>query len=194
MSANIREFDVSAPTKVPEKGSEDPKDADLVFAGLWGTWGPLDICPGGSHATGLRTISQGVVKIYDDTALNGVQLLCGANHTEGPTSRVGPQGTWDPKYLCPTGTYIAEFQVLFEPWQQAKDDTAANMVRVRCRAADGTPCPEAGLPMSNCPNGTAVVGIRTRVQEPQGRGDDTALNGVHLRCSKIKQHKQHGGL
>eukprot|EP00727_Mastigamoeba_balamuthi_P005611 m51a1_g167 putative cysteine proteinase rd19a-like (510) ;mRNA; f:540397-542123 len=112
--------------------------------GFWGIWGALGLCPSGTFATGFQTQSEPVQGAGDDTAANGVRLLCGNSYTPGPTSLVGPWGTWDTAYGCPPGYYLTDFQLMVEKPVGAGDDTAANRMRVRCRKADGTLFPLLG--------------------------------------------------
>eukprot|EP00727_Mastigamoeba_balamuthi_P005622 m51a1_g168 putative cysteine proteinase rd19a-like (3682) ;mRNA; r:545786-559930 len=165
--------------------------------GFWGIWGALGLCPSGTFATGFQTQSEPVQGAGDDTAANGVRLLCGNSYTPGPTSLVGPWGTWDTAYGCPPGYYLTDFQLMVESPVGSGDDTAANRMRVRCRKEDGTLFPLLGESNSktswgawtqwySCPIGYAVVGIRTRVEPSQGAGDDTSLNAVRLRCKRIR--------
>eukprot|EP00727_Mastigamoeba_balamuthi_P002351 m51a1_g12112 hypothetical protein (144) ;mRNA; f:331-762 len=132
----------------------------------------------------------------DDTAVNGVRLVCrDLPTTKGPKSLVGPWGTWDKISACQKMFYyVAAVQVLVEkPCGTGCDDTALNAMRVRCRNKAGQMLPETQYHSKtswgewsqwySCPEGTAVTGIRTRV-ERRG-GDDTALNAVRLRCSSL---------
>eukprot|EP00727_Mastigamoeba_balamuthi_P013736 m51a1_g8986 putative cysteine proteinase rd19a (577) ;mRNA; f:60367-62554 len=164
--------------------------------GSWGTWGPLAACPTGTFATGIATKSEDGQGIGDDTALNGLRLLCGPSFAPGPTSLVAPWGTWDSAFACPAGYFLTDFAIMVEAPVGWGDDTAANRVRARCRKPDGSLYPLVGQPNSKtswgswsgwymCPSGWAVVGLRTRVEASQGAGDDTALNAVRMRCKKI---------
>eukprot|EP00727_Mastigamoeba_balamuthi_P010593 m51a1_g6156 hypothetical protein (478) ;mRNA; r:316673-318476 len=162
--------------------------------GQWGDWGGLDSCPGGRFTVGFVTKSEAGQGKGDDTALNGVRLICdGGDAQSGPTSLVGPWGTWDEPVFCPTGYYVGGLQVLVEKGCGKCDDTALNAIKVLCRDRRGS---EVLWDVSHsktswgewskwysCPEGTAVTGIRTRLEPKQGKGDDTALNAVRLRCT-----------
>eukprot|EP00727_Mastigamoeba_balamuthi_P010588 m51a1_g6151 hypothetical protein (507) ;mRNA; r:302521-304321 len=188
-----------AATCKPSEGGACAYPFEVGNDGQWGTWGNLDSCPGGRFARGFVTKSeanQGGKKNQDDTALNGVRLVCESSSIQkGPTSLVGPWGTWDEPVLCPKWYYVSAVQVREEKFCGEKcDDTALNAIRVRCRSMRtgvDVQLDESHSKTSwgvwsqwyDCPVGTAVTGIRTRVEPPQDKGDDTALNAVRLHCT-----------
>eukprot|EP00727_Mastigamoeba_balamuthi_P012573 m51a1_g7939 hypothetical protein (372) ;mRNA; f:89401-105309 len=176
------------------------KEVEVGNEGQWGDWGLLSSCPEGRFARGFVTKSEAAQGKGDDTALNGVRLVCeGGNTQDGPMSEEGPWGTWDEPILCPAGSRVIAFQVQEEKACGSKcDDTALNAIKMRCRNTQGSDVlvdveQESHTKTSwgdwskwyDCPAGTAVTGIRTRVEIPQGKGDDTALNAIHLLCSAI---------
>eukprot|EP00727_Mastigamoeba_balamuthi_P003957 m51a1_g13559 hypothetical protein (401) ;mRNA; r:329-1994 len=111
-----------------------------------------------------------------------------------PHSSVGPWGTWDQPYSCPSGYYIVGFKVLNEQCCDSKDDTALNRIVVICRSGDSqTYSPELGKTSWGdwsqeyvCPQGQVVTAIQTRLEARQGSGDDTALNGIRMRCQSVQ--------
>ncbi|NXE51494.1 VMO1 protein, partial [Casuarius casuarius] len=151
----------------------------------WGTWGKAHFCPKG-HAKGFELKVepfQGFWLFGDDTALNGIRLLC----TDGTTieSSVGPWGTWTKAQLCSSNKMVS-FSLRVEPQQHLLDDTAVNNVMFLC--SDGTQLEGQGLsggqfgPWSKSCNPKAICGLKTKMEEPRGKGDDTAVNDVEIYC------------
>eukprot|EP00727_Mastigamoeba_balamuthi_P005112 m51a1_g146 putative cysteine proteinase rd19a (506) ;mRNA; r:469243-471681 len=186
-----------SPTCTASAGGACAYGLEFGNDGFWGNWGALGLCPTNTYATGFATISEPGQGRGDDTAANGVRLYCGDSYTAGPTSLVGPWGSWDTPYGCPPGYYLTEFQLMVEnPCGSSCDDTAVNRMRGLCRNAQGQQFTFPGESNSKtswgswtqwykCPSGYAVVGIRTRVEPSQGSGDDTSLNAVRLRCKQL---------
>ncbi|XP_060936549.1 uncharacterized protein LOC133013582 [Limanda limanda] len=125
----------------------------------------------------------------DDTAMNGIRLICAKDERRSSTSTVeshtGFWGDWSHPQYCPSGVLIA-FQLRVEGRQGGGDDTAVNNIRFRCSSDHVLEGP--GLDWGNyerwsqvCVNG-GICGIETKVEDRQGGGDDTALNDVRFHC------------
>ncbi|GAB0201165.1 vitelline membrane outer layer protein 1 [Grus japonensis] len=154
--------------------------------GPWGEWGDPEFCPKRSHATGFQLKVEPHRGFFgDDTALNGVRLLC--QDREVVTSSEGPRGTWSFPLSCGRGQRLVSFRLRVEAPRGLWDDTAANDLDVTC--SDGTVLEGQGGPAGTwgnwsvaCPPAWGVCGLRTRLEPPQPRGDDTGLNGVEMFC------------
>ncbi|XP_015706664.1 vitelline membrane outer layer protein 1 homolog [Coturnix japonica] len=127
---------------------------------------------------------QGVFR--DDTALNGIQLLC--NEKGVITSSEGLWGSWLPARGCPRSSRLTSFRLRVEPPRGGfRDDTAANDASFMC--SDGTVLDGGGGARGQwgnwsqpCPTHVGICGIRTRVEAPQRSQDDTGLNDAAMVC------------
>jgi len=156
----------------------------LAYYGNWGDWGAWEYCPNGGFATGFKEKVEANQGGGDDSALNGICLIC----SQGGVicSTVGPWGSWaETGRTCSTG--FNAYNVKSEANQGGGDDTSANGVMLYCN--DGNPYITSNFgPYGSwtghkqCPSGQVFCGIQTRVEANQGGGDDTALNGVDFAC------------
>ena len=168
--------------------------ADGRTGGWWGQWGEQDLCPPGEFAVGYALKSegsQGSGNDNDDTALNGIRLLC--NGGTKVTSKFEKFGAWQSALRCTTGKgAINGFKIKIEDKAgHDADDTGANQVNMACLG--GSPLTGNGKTpwgtwsvMETCSGDKVVIGLTTRVEEELGEGvsgaDDTALNGMQLIC------------
>ncbi|KAF5896883.1 vitelline membrane outer layer protein 1-like, partial [Clarias magur] len=105
---------------------------EVSNGGTLGSWGPREMCPRGTHATGFSLKVEETLEDGDNTALNGISLYCsGPPWGNLPKSTVksdeGSWGTWDEEILCNHGVLKA-FQLRVEGSQGDDDDTAANNI------------------------------------------------------------------
>ncbi|KAM9450371.1 vitelline membrane outer layer protein 1-like isoform 1-T2 [Clarias gariepinus] len=157
--------------------------------GTLGSWGPREMCPFGTYATGFSLKVEEELN-DDNTALNGISLYCsGSPLSSQPESTVesdeGSWGNWTEEIYCDYGVLIA-FQLCVEGSQGDGDDTAANNIRFLCSSGerltgDGMSWGKWGKRSATCFN-SAICGIQTRVEPPQNPGDNTALNDVRFFC------------
>ncbi|XP_040271208.1 vitelline membrane outer layer protein 1 homolog [Bufo bufo] len=159
----------------------------VANGGRWGTWGDVERCPPNSRAVGFNLkVEASIGRRGDDTALNGIGLLCEYHNgsTAGMiTSRVSPWGQWTNVSRCQE--HLAAFRLQVEPPQGDGDDTAANNMEMLC--SDPKPLNGYGGRWGTfegwsrpCDDG--ICAIKTKVEAPQGRGDDTAMNDVQFEC------------
>ncbi|CAB1438946.1 unnamed protein product [Pleuronectes platessa] len=155
----------------------------------WGTWSWPEMCPDQYFAIGFSTRVEPSQGDGDDTAMNGIRLICGKDGDRRLTSTVeshpGFWGDWSLPQYCPSGV-LTSFQLRVEAHQGNGDDTAANNIRFRCSSnpvleGKGLNWGDYGGWSQNCVNG-GICGIETKMEERQGRGDDTTLNDVRFRC------------
>ncbi|XP_053287666.1 vitelline membrane outer layer protein 1 homolog [Pleuronectes platessa] len=155
----------------------------------WGTWSWPEMCPDQYFAIGFSTRVEPSQGDGDDTAMNGIRLICGKDGDRRLTSTVeshpGFWGDWSLPQYCPSGV-LTSFQLRVEAHQGNGDDTAANNIKFRCSSnpvleGKGLNWGDYGGWSQNCVNG-GICGIETKMEERQGRGDDTTLNDVRFRC------------
>ncbi|XDV37967.1 hypothetical protein PO909_007477 [Leuciscus waleckii] len=187
--------------QVTEGRSERSIDRDngselTVSNGMsWGSWGLKSMCPSGWYAAGFSLKVERPIGAGDDTALNGIRLLC-VDRSKGSSgsherhasieSDLGHWGEWTDIKWCHSG-FLKAFQLRVESHQGfAYDDMAANNIRFTCSdgfllQGDGTAWGDWGNWSPKC-KGTGICGTQTRIEAPQGSGDDTALNDVRMFC------------
>ena len=210
-SAGVLTYFISFSYTVPGWKKEGTISSDDV-KGSWGDWGAAPYCKKGVFASGFTIkmeLKQGNKR--DDTAANGVCLVCGTDN--GVCSTFGIRGSWSKEIKCQTGCYMAGFKQQVEkpqgsgpiPWN---DDSALTNVNYKCRKLENwddecesiTSVPEGterkNWPMwgnwgrwQQCPKGTFICGIRTRVEPDQKSGDDTALNDIKHMCCRPDEGK-----
>ncbi|XP_046893223.1 vitelline membrane outer layer protein 1 homolog [Hypomesus transpacificus] len=155
----------------------------------WGEWKSTEYCPAQFYAVGFSLRVEGTQGLGDDTALNGIRLICAKDGDMStlPTveSHAGFWGDWSSPRYCSGGTLIS-FQLRVEDSQGVGDDTAANNIKFRCSSnevleGNGHGWGEYGPWSQECSNG-GICGIQTKMEDRQGRGDDTALNDVRFYC------------
>ncbi|XP_077116864.1 vitelline membrane outer layer protein 1 homolog [Ranitomeya variabilis] len=154
-----------------------------------GDWGPMEVCDEGTTARGFQLkVERGQGRLVDDTALNGISLLC-----TKPSSRkvvkiihstVGGFGSWGPVYWC-NSEYFSNFSLRVES-KASRDSTAANNIKFTCsdgsiKEGNGKNWGSYGPWSSDCEQG--INGIQTRVQPNQGFWkDDLSLTDVKFEC------------
>ena len=162
--------------------------------GYWGNWGARQTCPSGEYVYGFQLKSQKDQDIYDESALNGIKLLCTGGGSV--TSKIGPFGQWLESIQCNGNESATGFQIQIEERVGEGDDTAANNINLWCRGGylvKGVANTNWGSwsNLLHCPTGLAIVGIQTRVENIQSceRCDNTALNGVKMLCGDYQSGK-----
>ncbi|XP_012673379.1 vitelline membrane outer layer protein 1 homolog [Clupea harengus] len=156
----------------------------------FGDWTWPEMCPPDYFAVGFSLRVESKQYVLDDTALNGIRLICGRNEDRSflytVESHTGFYGDWTATQYCPSG-YLTSFQLRVESHHGIiRDDTAANNIRFRCSSnptleGQGLDWGEYGHWSSECSEG-GICGIETKMEEHQGGLDDSTLNDVRFQC------------
>ncbi|CAL8358858.1 unnamed protein product [Arctogadus glacialis] len=156
----------------------------------FGNWTWPEMCPERFYAVGFSVRVESNQYGLDDTALNGVRLICAKDADRSflysIESHVGFYGEWSQPQYCPRGV-LESFQLRVEPHQGLfGDDTAVNNIRFRCSShpvleGPGTGWGEYGLWSPVCPGG-GICGLESKVEEYQQGLDDSSLNDVRFYC------------
>ncbi|XP_062255348.1 vitelline membrane outer layer protein 1 homolog [Platichthys flesus] len=154
----------------------------------WGTWRGPEMCPDQYFAVGFSTRVEAKQSGGDDTALNGIRLICTlyGHRTHIVESHPGFWGEWSNPQYCPGGV-LTSFQLRVATLRGIfADDTAVNNIKFRC--SNGHELEGSGLDWGgygrwsqDCGHG-GICGIETKMEARQGKGDDTALNDVRFIC------------
>ncbi|ODM91942.1 Vitelline membrane outer layer protein 1 [Orchesella cincta] len=163
----------------------------------YGDWGEIEKCPEGAYVFGYKLkVQHGGGVLVDDTALNGIELLCISlakrhNATLSKaltpiTSTVGHAGDFGIILECPEPAFAVGFQLRSEPNQLLYDDSAANDLKLSCSTGEtlegyGDPIFGDWTEPQHCPRSTYICGIQTQV-ESDGQTDNTSLNNVNMVC------------
>jgi hypothetical protein len=167
-----------------------------IGTGNWGSYQACtSFCPADSYAYSATLRSEvGQGSLFDDTALNGIQLDCyrwsDRGYAGSVTSHAGWWGTWGSTANSNPWAIENPFvsaKIKIEGGQGAGDDTSANaVIMVAKNGTSSTPSANTGwgswTPVRGCPSGTAICGVNTKMESQQGAGDDTALNGISFAC------------
>ncbi|XP_031723377.1 vitelline membrane outer layer protein 1 homolog [Anarrhichthys ocellatus] len=156
----------------------------------FGNWTWPEMCPDKFFAVGFSLRVEANQYGADDTALNGIRLICAKDENRGflysIESHTGYFGDWSQPQYCPSGV-LTSFQIRVEPHQGLfGDDTAVNNIKFRCSSnptleGPGTDWGEYGLWSQVCHNG-GICGIETKMEEYQYGLDDSSLNDVRFHC------------
>merc|ERR1711931_210574 len=155
----------------------------------FGNWTWPEMCPDKFFAVGFSVRVETEQYGLDDTALNGIRLICAKDEDRSflysIESHTGFYGDWSQPQYCPRGV-LTSFQLRVEPHQGLfGDDTAANNIKFRCSSnpileAPGMDWGEYGYWSQQCQGG--ICGIETKMEEYQSGLDDSSLNDVRFHC------------
>ena len=109
------------------------QDDELVWGGNWGGWKGWAMCSDGKYMAGARVRFEGSQGWGDDTALNGLEILCVEpddcwSNSEIKTVYSGLWGDWKP-WNSVDSKLVKGAQVRYEDPQGGGDDTALNGIR-----------------------------------------------------------------
>ncbi|KAM9309944.1 LOW QUALITY PROTEIN: vitelline membrane outer layer protein 1 homolog [Pholidichthys leucotaenia] len=164
--------------------------------GPWGRWTWSEMCPENFYAVGFSIRVETSQGKGDDTALNGIRIICAKNGDRSllftVESHPGYWGKWTQPQYCPSG-FITALRV--EPAQGSDgDDTAANNIRFRCSSyntileGSGHELGAYGSWSETCSEGGICGPFETKIEKKQGDGDDTALNeSASTACVRTQQ-------
>uniref|UniRef100_A0A3P9N8S5 Vitelline membrane outer layer 1 homolog n=2 Tax=Poecilia reticulata TaxID=8081 RepID=A0A3P9N8S5_POERE len=161
----------------------------------FGDWTWPEMCPDNFFAVGFSVRVETDQYGGDDTALNGIRLICSQDESRSflyyVESHTGHTGEWSHPQYCPGGV-LTSFQIRVEPRQGLLgDDTAVNNIKFRCSSnptleAPGMQWGDYGYWSEDCTNG-GICGIETKMEEYQWALDDSSLNDVRLFCCNKSQ-------
>ncbi|KAM6910587.1 vitelline membrane outer layer protein 1 homolog [Xenentodon cancila] len=157
---------------------------------MFGDWTWHEMCPDNFFAVGFSLRVETNQYGDDDTALNGIRLICAKDENRSflytVESHTGYFGEWSHPQYCPSGV-LTSFQLRVEPHQGLfGDDTAVNNIKFRCSSNPTLEAPsmdwgEYGHWSQECSDG-GICGIETKMEEYQYALDDSTLNDVRLYC------------
>jgi hypothetical protein len=100
----------------------------MVFEGLWGNWERIGMCDENSYIIGGQVRFEGRQGGDDDTALNGLQIVCKNPVTQTSQIVLVSEGMWGDwkDGVVDDSQYVTGGQVRFEGRQGHDDDTAMN--------------------------------------------------------------------
>ncbi|CAL1612274.1 unnamed protein product [Knipowitschia caucasica] len=161
----------------------------------FGNWTWPEMCPENFFAVGFSVRVESNQYGADDTALNGVRLICAKDDTRNflytVESHTGFFGDWSPPQYCPSGV-LTSFQLRVEPHQDLfGDDTAVNNIKFRCSShpmleGAGMEWGNYGHWSQDCGRG-GICGLETKMEEYQWGLDDSTLNDVRFHCCDKSQ-------
>ena len=160
----------------------------------YGRWSPIIMCKLSGQVSGFRLRVEHSMG-GDDTALNGIQLVCKDGSITEPIN--GYFGSWEEYKLCDetkenSEFYVTGFNFRSEEHQYLGDDTAGNNVKMICnnhRELDGHGASFGSWDNEDyvkCPDKTFLCGVQAKIEDEQHGGDDTALNQLRFICCKIE--------
>lgn len=179
-----------------------------VGSGPFGSWFPFADVPDGYYLKGMKVRFEGNQgRKGDDTAMNGVELLCqkwGTFRSNKGLYRAmvheGLWGGWEADKLLPDCCYAVGMQLRIEATKPDQDDTTLNGIRLIYRSQRddeiGRLSIHEGLwgtwgPEVSVPKGKYISGVSARFEGSVGKKDDTAMNGLKIRSRpKPKKYSQ----
>ncbi|XP_034552980.1 vitelline membrane outer layer protein 1 homolog [Notolabrus celidotus] len=162
----------------------------------FGNWTWPEMCPDKFYAVGFSLRVESNQYGADDTALNGIRLICAKDDSRSflysIESHTGYFGDWSSPQYCPSGV-LTSFQLSVESHRGLfGDDTAANNIKFRCSSnptleGPGMQWGEYGHWSETCQDG-GICGIETKMEDYQLGLDDSTLNDVRFHC--CDRHQQ----
>ena len=173
-----------------------------VGSAPFGKWHGFCDVPALYYIKGVRIRIEGNRGSGDDTALNGLQLMCAQWGDWAPSPEKlyrasvhdGFWGDWQSDRLLPDGCYLIGMKLRIEAPQGDGDDTGLNGIELIYRHQQGAGV--AKMVAENgywgdwgeehsAPGGYYVSGVAAKMEDRVSGGDDTAMDGIKLRYSLI---------
>jgi len=166
-----------------------------VQEGHWGKWEKPVVIPDGYFISGMQVRFESWNHEQDDTALNGLKLLCTSLYNPDDVQTVvaheGFWGTWRKPVTVPNECYVIGLATRIESKQGSNgDDTALNglkmLYRHRVTMQVNPLMLESGIwgqwaGEASVPEDSLMCGVQIRMEQPQAPGkDDTAMNGINI--------------
>ena len=165
-----------------------------VQLGHWGDWQAPVVIPSDYYIYGMQVRYESFAADQDDTALNGIKLLCADVYGSGTTQIIsvheGFWGKWRKRITVPSGCYAVGLATRIEPKQGSNgDDTALNGIKMIYRNYDTMQLGEVMIESGNWGDWAGYAtfepdhlmsGIQVRMEQPLHTGDDTAMNGLKI--------------
>ncbi|XP_058504162.1 vitelline membrane outer layer protein 1 homolog [Solea solea] len=198
LSAGLCEDKLATPLQRAGTAFNSREHRSMLFVNngeKFGNWTWPEMCPENFFAVGFSLRVESKQYGSDDTALNGVRLICSQDEERSflyyVESHTGYFGEWSHPQYCPTGVLTA-FQIRVEPHRGLfGDDTAANNIKFRCSSnptleGPGMDWGEYGYWSEDCTDG-GICGIETKMEDYQYALDDSTLNDVRFHCCNKSQ-------
>lgn len=172
------------PTPIPPPSVQSPNGETQEFGGPFGDWYQVETCPAKQAAFGISLRVEESQGSGDDTALNGIKLLCATPSDRNTVVEVKSFdqvfGNWGEVKKCNDG-YLIGARLRIEESQGSKDDTGAVDAEFKCQDGQVLSVGPHLLwgnwkEWQNVPANHVICGIKTKVETRQRSGDDTALN------------------
>ncbi|XP_075433766.1 vitelline membrane outer layer protein 1 homolog [Ascaphus truei] len=158
--------------------------------GEWGEWGPVEMCPVGSHVRGFSLKLEETHGVGESLTLTAIRLYCVIEIDELNATLIhsteGRWGTWISPLWCHYGNLMA-FSLKVEQSRGRGDEYDIATANIQFKCSDSRNIlgflPPVGSDKEwsqSCRYG--ICGIRTKVGTPHGFGDDPLLSDVQFTC------------
>lgn len=166
----------------------------------WGEWKEQEMCPDNSYAIGFDIKYHEFSPDQDNTALNGIKLLCSDLKFTKISSGQGDFGVWRfdiEKSIkkCKNFAKFIGFRMLIQGDSGENDDSSVNQIEMICEdneylSYDVQPAVSSGYyTEKRCPTGKAICGLKTQIESKKNQSDNTGLNNADFYCCNAPVRK-----